>query len=364
MKEKIKSYLFPKIEDKVQKIVDEESVNNIHHFSLVIVFFELFTLALFVLFTKQFNRDAWISIGSVLFCAVTCLSGWIIAGQIKKNKDTPHSRVPLFKAIYFLILSIWAIWVSRRHYLRGEQLLTFFSVELMMVCFVPVRPLVGTGLMGGVLSILYITLYLTDGAVGINVLNYIVFGLVAIVGMMFRYHSLINRADKTIQLEEKNDLLEYANRHDGLTGLRNRKALEEDVPKLIGKQVSAFMIDINYFKEINDAYGHVIGDEVLAETACKLKALFPLSHRYRYGGDEFLVLGTEQEAYAEDTYQFSVPSASNRTILLSIGRTEGHPESHDQLFELIAKADAALYIVKKRTHSVEFGGHDRRRARQ
>ena len=50
-------------------------------------------------------------------------------------------------------------------------------------------------------------------------------------------------------------------------------------------------------------------------------------------------------------------------MLLSIGSAQGEPAGYQEFFDLISEADKALYITKKRTHSVEFGGHDRRKNR-
>ena len=69
-----------------------------------------------------------------------------------------------------------------------------------------------------------------------------------------------------------------------------------------------------------------------------------------------------EENYGSDTYDFTVPKYKAK-ILLSIGNAQGCPASYDELFALISEADKALYITKQRTHSVEFGGHERRKSR-
>ena len=114
------------------------------------------------------------------------------------------------------------------------------------------------------------------------------------------------------------------------------------------------MIDINYFKKINDHYGHVAGDQILKETSSILKKLFPGARYYRYGGDEFLVLTYKpaQDNYGATTYEFT-HEMSGVSVSLSIGSAQGDPASYDELFELVSKADKALYTVKERTHSVK-----------
>ena len=100
---------------------------------------------------------------------------------------------------------------------------------------------------------------------------------------------------------------------------------------------------------------------MLQETGRTLKKLYPDSLWYRYGGDEFLVLNTTGKTYGEDVYRFSFPGRIKTDLLLSIGHADGTPEDSQQLYRLIATADASLYEVKRRTHTPEYGGHDRRR---
>ena len=121
------------------------------------------------------------------------------------------------------------------------------------------------------------------------------------------------------------------------------------------------MIDVNYFKEFNDQHGHLIGDELLKETSKALKRLYPNGSHYRYGGDEFLVVTAQpfDKDYNADTYMFTY-DPYDAQVLLSIGSAQGSPADYQAFFDLIARADKALYTVKKRTHSVEYGGHERR----
>jgi diguanylate cyclase (GGDEF)-like protein len=356
----IKDYLFPKLDEKVERIVDIDSIKNIYHLSLVIGLFEFLTIPVFLYITPELGHDAHVSLNRVAICVGLCVCGRFFSGLILKSEQVPHNTVIFFKVMYCLALSAWAVWVSNLHYIRGDQLFTFFAVELLIVCFISLRPWVSIVLTLAVYTDLYVILFVIDGADRVNILNYIVLVFSSIMGMIMRYRSQARLAQMTVSQEQHSDLLEHANRHDGLTGLRNRKALEEDVVKILDRPVTAYMLDINYFKEINDTYGHIAGDEVLRETAVQIKKLFPESRCYRYGGDEFLVLRTEGEVYAHEFYSFHVPAVPREKIVLSIGHADGVPEDHDMLFRLIGQADESLYEAKRKTHSPEFGGHDRR----
>jgi len=106
------------------------------------------------------------------------------------------------------------------------------------------------------------------------------------------------------QTKKRNKLL-YQSEHDELTGLYNKRSLNrylEDVfedCKLNEKELGILFLDIDYFKQLNDRYGHGKGDEGICAVADTLKRIFPEDYVARYGGDEFLVVMPERDlAYA------------------------------------------------------------------
>ncbi len=358
---KIQKYLFPDIDIDVQSDVDKKSLDDIYHICIVIFIFEALALVLFLLTRKEFDRAAMISLASVSFCLGACLFGAVCAGMMKRKEKLSHVPVAVFNSCYYLLLSFWAAHSAYRDYGQGKEMLTFFAVQILMVCFVPLIPVLGILFPCIIYTVMFTAMYRLDGGAGLNVFNCALLVIVTITGFIVQYYSQMREAQNSVDLNRSIDELEYNNRHDGLTGLRNRRALDEDVDKIVNNHVTAYMIDINYFKEINDTYGHAVGDVVLRVVSKWLKEVFSADRCYRYGGDEFLVLSTGEEAYKEDTHSFSVPEITDGKLLLSIGRMQGDPKDHDELFNLISQADVSLYEVKKRTHSPEFGGHGERK---
>ncbi|WP_035877352.1 diguanylate cyclase [Cryobacterium sp. MLB-32] len=99
------------------------------------------------------------------------------------------------------------------------------------------------------------------------------------------------------QLRQRNAELEMLSRTDALTGLRNRRDVEETLGHLCGDairhgdSICLLMLDIDYFKRVNDSYGHPAGDAVLAEVARRLASqLRDADVAARWGGEEFLVV--------------------------------------------------------------------------
>jgi len=162
-------------------------------------------------------------------------------------------------------------------------------------------------------------------------------------------------------LDQARNALDTLTRTDPLTGLHNRRHLELEAPKLIAisernnASTALLMIDIDFFKRINDTYGHGTGDEVLVHLAELFRQkVRPYDLAVRLGGEEFLLILpqiSEQDALVvaerfRQTIQ-DTPVVCNQAklaITVSIGVYVAE-EIHD-LEEAISRADAALYQAK------------------
>jgi two-component system cell cycle response regulator len=143
---------------------------------------------------------------------------------------------------------------------------------------------------------------------------------------------------------------------DFLTGLPNRRAFFDNAAKAVeraelGHPLSALMLDLDHFKQINDTYGHDIGDEVLKRVAIEI-ALLPGTGRF--GGEEFVVfpeMRLEDSVEMADSVRQAVGElrvpAINSTIAVtcSIGVAEWEPG--DTIDKLLRRADVALYEAKR-----------------
>ena len=356
----------PSIDPKALEDMDRQSLRSIHYISLIVLVIEIgLEIVFFSAHLEHMDHQAVLSLVSVSYCIAFCAAGSLISRKMMQLETIRHSRFFLFKIIFFILFIVWAIFADYRHYKAGDQMLTFWVVNLVMICFILFRPWIGVLLVGGAFAGLYIPLYLYNGAQDIVLLNFIVLALASMASNAIRFHAQINASSKAVRLSERNADLKDKSHRDGLTGLLNRLALEEDAGKMDGRKMTAYMIDINYFKEINDRYGHAAGDAVLRETSETLKRLYPGARYYRYGGDEFLVLTYKpaEKNYGSDTFDLRQEEYGVKA-LLSIGNAQGTPAAYQDLFDLISRADKALYVTKQRTHSAEFGGHDRRKARR
>ncbi len=175
---------------------------------------------------------------------------------------------------------------------------------------------------------------------------------------------------KQAELLEMNAVLVELSNTDKLTGLKNRRFLQEKLEEQIvgyGRDqapFSLFIIDIDHFKKVNDTYGHQTGDYVLEKMASILK----LQSRKediaaRYGGEEFVLLLphtdiSESKTIAENLRQSIAYSTWEMgQITVSIGVATFIPT--DSETTLLQKADQALYVSKEQgrnrvTHSIDL----------
>lgn len=156
--------------------------------------------------------------------------------------------------------------------------------------------------------------------------------------------------------------------HDALTNIYNRRYLDESLHRLIntlsrtsGGTLSVFMIDVDYFKKFNDAYGHAHGDECLIAVAGAIRGCLTRADDFaaRYGGEEFTVVlpnvgengaGIVAQKILESVRSLRIPHESSdagKHVTVSIGAASGKVTETATPDDFIKQADKALYASKQ-----------------
>ena len=160
--------------------------------------------------------------------------------------------------------------------------------------------------------------------------------------------------------------LSYEATHDELTGLYNRKFYERIRRELADEDTAMLIVDVDYFKSINDTYGHETGDAVLRKVAAALSAGFRNEdYVCRIGGDEFVVIMRNIDSSLEKVIEDKIERLRRRISensdpapTLSIGVAFSEGEDPETVFR---KADEALYKVKEAgRNGYRFYEEDRR----
>ncbi|HET8949583.1 MAG TPA: diguanylate cyclase, partial [Solirubrobacteraceae bacterium] len=167
-------------------------------------------------------------------------------------------------------------------------------------------------------------------------------------------------AGRETELARLNARLREDSRRDPLTGLRNRRALVEDLPDLEldarrhGQSFAIAICDVDRFKAYNDKLGHIAGDQALRAIAATVRMQLRAGDAaYRYGGEELVLVirdadGREALAAAErvreavEGAQLPHPDDPRGIVTVSIGVASGKGDAPD----LLARADRALYEAK------------------
>jgi len=156
--------------------------------------------------------------------------------------------------------------------------------------------------------------------------------------------------------------LQRLSRHDALTGLLNRRAMEEALDgqlqrsRRTSQPFAVMMLDLDHFKRINDQHGHAVGDLALKHVAQLLQqAMRATDSLARFGGEEFIVLMpnsalSQAEPVAEELRRLLAGSplmhdASGVTLSVSVGVAQWR-DAEDDASRVLSRADAALFQAK------------------
>ena len=169
-----------------------------------------------------------------------------------------------------------------------------------------------------------------------------------------------------VDVTERKAMLEYVTHmatHDQLTGLAGRAALQDRIiqaverAKRYGTKVAIFVLDLDQFKRINDSLGHWAGDQVLIETAARLRDSVRSSDAVaRMGGDEFVVVMEDMvslrdiESCAANLVTRFAPEMTVDGHQLHITASVGvsvYPDVHGDARHMLKWADAAMYSAKQ-----------------
>jgi diguanylate cyclase (GGDEF)-like protein len=182
-------------------------------------------------------------------------------------------------------------------------------------------------------------------------------------------------ARRTAELKNANERLEALAHHDPLTGLANRRHFDHERPRAWEQMLSCrhplslLMVDIDYFKQYNDTYGHAAGDDCLVTISRTLAECFgsPGELPVRTGGEEFAVLLeaipfmgaiSRAEVVRNAIHALDLPHAKSAhgRVTVSVGvsavnpleppGTLSYPTALSGMVELLGRADEALYQAK------------------
>lgn len=313
----------------------------------------------------------------------------MIFKRLDKNILKYHKEINFFGAVFALFILLCSACISLLDQHSSGQI-TVYTVAIIAVAVTPIyKPITLLCIYTGVQAafLILMTYFQKSGEIIYsNYINSTAFVIISWVISCMRYRKQIEefinkkllkkKSDELLrlnnELKEINRKLDVLSQTDALTNVYNRlgfdKRIKEDWERCKhgGMPLTLIIIDIDYFKKINDNFGHQAGDDCIRQVAAILSANVNESFDFvaRYGGDEFAVLLTNKsrEKAAELAEQLrkrvelmSDPFSRSfvlRHITISLGVCSVIPTDAVGINEFIRIADNALYQAKKNRNNL------------
>jgi diguanylate cyclase (GGDEF)-like protein len=296
---------------------------------------------------RKRRRQVRLGLRMLLLCTVAvgfwCLV-WLMAGEISAEHWQRHAILP---TAMLIATAVAAMWHERRWGRPGRELHEMLTniragtapIESLSLIKGPLAPIAGEA-----------AEIVREGRSQKKVVA--------------ELHAEISQriAGRTDALERQIGSLRQQATRDALTGLFNRRRLDQQLPVMIENarahngDLALLMIDVDHFKHLNDTLGHAAGDELLRSIAQIIRSsMREQDVAYRCGGDEFVVVMPEcdaQTAHVVAARMQSLVDSLGRTLRvvtpprLSIGISQLSSLGTASAEELLEKADAMLYRLK------------------
>lgn len=330
------------------------------------VYTSLFTLGLMYVFVRQDMMDmtGFMYSAAAMFVCFALFAGVFLSGLNLKAADP--SLTALQMACSVIVMTFAMFYCSSDA--RGVLLLIFLVSFLFGVLRLQTRELFFVGLVASFCYGAMISALMNVRPVAINlplellrwfVMSAVLTWFALIGGYLSRVRKQLS--DNNTELKNALQTIQDLATHDALTGIHNRRYLEEVMRQEQSRSsryntpLCVCLVDIDLFKSINDSLGHQGGDEVLKGFSSNaIRGVRQSDHFGRYGGEEFLAILTETELRGAITWAdhlrdetknlgFSGLSPDFR-MTISIGIAQYHPG--EDIEKTVSRADKALYVAK------------------
>lgn len=353
----------PMIQDEILS----RNINNMFYLSIYMICSECFMLISFV-GIKDKLPSAYQSIyfGMYMFLLLFAVCSAIFLFPRKKRSTFENGERKVlsgYTIVFVLIVMMWGVIIALLDQPVYGQVIAFVTNYVFCACLLLIRPYVFVVIQIIPLALLFLMLPFFQKNSSIILGHYINLAALLIPLTISSFRSYIYFYDNVSNKIKEKEVSEK----DELTNLYNRRKLNMFIEQEIvnGKKditsIGILMLDVDYFKKYNDYYGHLQGDAVLHAIGT---ALGELSEEHdvfvaRYGGEEFIVVinnRSQDEVMSialEIKQKINELQISHKTsevsdlLTVSIGLHYGADNQTD-IYELIRKADEALYEAKVR----------------
>lgn len=368
----------PSNKDEFKAYINSINLIRAKYTSIAIFFLEVLALAssFIIRGNKFFIKPAVYYLGMYILMLVVMPIFILLFSLFKKDISAYQRKISVTSTVFAIFVLVWCAFISLIDQFSSGQIIVYTGAVIGIAVVTYFRPVKMLAIFTSVHALFLILLpYFHPGTKGLfgNSLNSTAFVVMAWLISFMRYKSLIedfnNRKMIELQAAELNRVNQELKRMsltDSLTGVYNRfmfeAKLNEDWEKCKNQSIplALIMIDVDYFKRINDNCGHQEGDKYLKRISAILKDSVKETHILaRYGGDEFAVLisGMDQKEvsdfseYIRKRVELSrIPhkySNISKYVTISLGACSVIPSESITINNFVKYADNALYEAKK-----------------
>ena len=280
------------------------------------------------------------------------------------GKRPPRLLWHVLKWIFTIVGLAFGIHFGINSYAKGDQILSFMTMVIFIMCMLVWRPVISTVLSIAAFSIFYYLMQKTGDVTLGNQINLFTTWLTIFMVCISAYRQRISDATKSEKLQEMNTYLRRAAVVDELTGIPNMRSFREESRKYYAECTKAgidtdlLYFDIEHFKSYNERYGHEAGDDLLRTFAKVVVQNFDGYPVARWSDDHFVIMvrRDDGEARVRKTEAQLHELQGEVNLELKIGAY--HPRSADENLDLaIENARSACGTLKKR-YSETFREYD------
>ncbi|MBN2145938.1 MAG: GGDEF domain-containing protein [Anaerolineales bacterium] len=342
-------------------------VENLRHFSALIVLSALLNVFVIIIERQaigQFDAITWLRV-VILLGVIAYL---LLIG--KPGRRPYRLQKSLFLGFASLGLLLTAMVAAQVMLTQGSTFIFIIAILLLSTFLIlPLVEILGI-LAPSALYLAFAILRLAGGRLGIalasNLVNIASVTAFAILVAHLTYRARKQRFAYEVVIRRHNEFLRNIAALDGLTGVANRRKIDETVASIQAYatrdqiSVAVLMFDLDNFKAYNDSCGHLAGDELLKDAAVAMKSVLRRHTDFfgRYGGEEFIAIlpftdAAGAERIAEEmrlavcNLGVSHPGNPPGVATVSVGVAAAIPTHSAGLEAVIQLADQALYRIKR-----------------
>ena len=358
----LREIVFPKETPQDKKEVDMLNVVVLRRISFLCALLELVAFIVAVSGVAKVENKS-VSVYSTAIGTILCIAMNAFLRYMDHKKYYNHYIVVTLCNSFSILFILWSMSVSGYKYTIGAQIITFYAVVVALISFIVMMPHIGISIVAAAFIGFYIFMYSVDKAQNVQTFNYFAFMLICCGAVVAKHGITIAEIRGKQHAEELSDAYAKIMRYDPLSHVKNRNALTDDICEYYGRKITVIIFDLDNFKAINDTYGHIAGDKVIAAYGKAFTDVFGEEYVYRFGGDEFLVVreitqdefARERTALRETVNKMTIDGIDERADY-SYGYAVGTINSGADFEELTTRADNMLYEQKKEKHNPRRSG--------